>query len=72
MCCSDWKQLFDRATVRHLEYWHSDHRPLLVDIVSQGDIAVRGDIRKKGHFHFEACWVDKEDCKIVVIEGWGN
>ncbi|KAK3199818.1 hypothetical protein Dsin_023233 [Dipteronia sinensis] len=39
VCCIDWRQLFPRASVKHLEFWHYDHRALLLDITGIPDSA---------------------------------
>ncbi|KAK2642450.1 hypothetical protein Ddye_024213 [Dipteronia dyeriana] len=70
VCDSEWYQLFPRASIYHLEYWHSDHRPHWIEFSGlSGNFCNRNFLN---HFHFAACWVEKEDCRRLIEECWGS
>ncbi|KAK3204446.1 hypothetical protein Dsin_018492 [Dipteronia sinensis] len=59
-----WKLLFPHFTVFHLDYWRSDHRPILLEFSNHS--VVLGNVRKKRRFHFEECWMDNQDCRDLI------
>ncbi|KAK3198221.1 hypothetical protein Dsin_021636 [Dipteronia sinensis] len=62
----DSKCLFPNSCVRHLDYWSSDHRPILAEILT-ANASIGGKRPKRcGRFHFEMCWADKEECHSLV------
>ena len=62
----EWTTIFPSARVFHLEYWRSDHRPLL--LASDGE-KERPTPRKSSRFFFEeAC--DEEECGTIIREAW--
>jgi hypothetical protein len=62
-----WIQMHDKATIIHLEYNHSDHRPLLLD--TDYYIVNSGPINPKNR-SFEARWLKEEGFFEVVQEKW--
>ncbi|KAK3222021.1 hypothetical protein Dsin_009046 [Dipteronia sinensis] len=65
--CIDWRQLFPRASITHLEYWHFGHRAFLLDITSCFNMVDGLGSKRRRWFHFEACWAEKVDCRNLVI-----
>ncbi|KAK2641478.1 hypothetical protein Ddye_023241 [Dipteronia dyeriana] len=70
ICNVEWIQLFPQATVNRLEYWHSDHRPLMIDLGGGINPSLNWSIGRRKRFHFEACWVDKIECHNLVEKHW--
>jgi hypothetical protein len=62
-----WRQMQDKAAVIHLEYNHSDHRPLLLD--TEYYPASSATITTK-HLNFEAKWLKEENFSEVVEKAW--
>ena len=49
-----WKDLFPNSKVKHLEYWRSNHRPVLMEVLEQKCGLLAGGRRRK-RFYFEEC-----------------
>jgi hypothetical protein len=70
-CNSGWKNIFPSFVVHHIEYWGSDHRPLLLAIQKSGSHDGSGGfVRKRKRFFFKECWGDDEECKEIVHSVW--
>ncbi|KAK3198916.1 hypothetical protein Dsin_022331 [Dipteronia sinensis] len=61
-----WHQMFPNSFVQHLGYWKSDHRPILVEILTASDQYLVVGERRRRRFHFEACWADCEECDVLA------
>ena len=66
----EWGMLFSNSFIRHLNFNFSDHRPLLVEVLNVELMLDRGVIRGWRRFHFESCWVEREDCHRLVSQNW--
>uniref|UniRef100_A0A803PZ98 Reverse transcriptase domain-containing protein n=1 Tax=Cannabis sativa TaxID=3483 RepID=A0A803PZ98_CANSA len=69
LCNSAWNKNFKQNTVSLLNWWNSDHRPLLL----QAQLKDKGEVFKKkwGHrFHFEQAWADNEECLKIIKDIW--
>ncbi|KAK3226094.1 hypothetical protein Dsin_005956 [Dipteronia sinensis] len=62
--------LLPNSRVHHLDYWHSDHRPLLVEALTEADSVMDGDRCKQRSFHFESCWANLSDCRDLITRNW--
>ncbi|KAK3198138.1 hypothetical protein Dsin_021553 [Dipteronia sinensis] len=65
LCNRPWRNLFPHSVIMHLDFWGSDHRPLL--LTSDTGQTPCGQGRR---FFFEECWIDDEGCKEVVSSTW--
>ncbi|KAL5777196.1 hypothetical protein ACOSP7_010122 [Xanthoceras sorbifolium] len=70
----DWRLSFPNTEVVHLEYWGSDHRPLLLycggsPCSQRIGRAVHGSRRSR--FHFEECWIGYSECSSLIQKNWG-
>lgn len=63
-----WKRLFPRAAVYHLDFWRSDHRPILLDLMDQSRDDIEGSRRRR--FFFEECWIDNNECRDLISKEW--
>ncbi|KAL5819223.1 hypothetical protein ACOSQ4_023065 [Xanthoceras sorbifolium] len=71
VCNVEWLDLFPSSSVDHLDYWRSDHRPLLVNILSSLS-ANTGPTRGPRRFMFEECWASEEGCAAIIEQNWCN
>ncbi|KAK3222272.1 hypothetical protein Dsin_009297 [Dipteronia sinensis] len=71
LCNYQWKEIFKDTTVSHLEFWKSDHRPILIDINPMNNqcAPVVGNRRR---FHFEESLADSKDCVALIGSLWGK
>ncbi|XP_013628140.1 PREDICTED: uncharacterized protein LOC106334401 [Brassica oleracea var. oleracea] len=51
------------AAVKYLRLWGSDHRPVLAHVLMK-------PVRRKKKFKFDKRWLDNEELKQVILEGW--
>ncbi|XP_071926179.1 uncharacterized protein [Coffea arabica] len=56
---NDWSQSFDKATVKHIDNFGSDHSMLLIDSIPLKE-------RRKKHFFFDKRWLKKEGVEQVI------
>ncbi|KAL5782492.1 hypothetical protein ACOSP7_007521 [Xanthoceras sorbifolium] len=64
-------QLFPGSSVQHLEFWQSDHRPLLIHICDRL-VQNFGNPSQSRRFHFEEWWASDPDCEDIVKRLWGG
>ncbi|XP_062080800.1 uncharacterized protein LOC133785597 [Humulus lupulus] len=66
----EWLNCFPGARVIVLDWFCSDHRPLLVcfDSLSSGDKC--GLKKRNTRFHFEEAWCEEDQCNHIVRECW--
>ncbi|KAL5808585.1 hypothetical protein ACOSQ3_029276 [Xanthoceras sorbifolium] len=68
----EWRLLFPNSVVTHLEFWGSDHRPILLDCGSNILLQGLGSRGQRHRFHFEDCWLDSSDCGDIIQQNWGT
>ena len=71
-CNPGWKHLFPFASIRHLEFGGSDHRPIILDISDGPGGRGTGTTQRIRKFFFEECWVDDSECQEIVESSWDN
>uniref|UniRef100_A0A803PMU7 Reverse transcriptase domain-containing protein n=1 Tax=Cannabis sativa TaxID=3483 RepID=A0A803PMU7_CANSA len=71
LCNSGWNKHFKKNKVSLLNWWNSDHRPLLLH-AQHTDTG--GTFTKKwgNRFHFEQAWADNEACQKIIKDIWGQ
>jgi hypothetical protein len=62
-----WINLFDTAAIIHLEYNHSDHRPIMLD--TEYYVPSPESINRSTR-NFEAKWLKEEGFNDVVVQQW--
>jgi hypothetical protein len=62
-----WIQMHDKATLLHLEYNHSNHHPLRMDMKYY--VAPPASVSQKQH-NFEAKWLREEGFSEIVEDSW--
>ena len=60
---ADWHEKFLHSTVKYMRLWGSDHRPILADILVK-------PMRRSKNFKFDKRWLDNEELRQVILEGW--
>ncbi|XP_048615701.1 uncharacterized protein LOC125588412 [Brassica napus] len=60
---ADWHEKFPHSNVKYLRLWGSDHRPILVDILTK-------PTRRSMKFKFDRRWLDNEELRQIILEGW--
>ncbi|KAK0599131.1 hypothetical protein LWI29_002648 [Acer saccharum] len=65
VCNTEWQQRFPCASINHLDFWKSDHRPIVLDIVDSV-VSCKG-VRR---FHYELCWSEKAECSELIKNMW--
>ncbi|KAL5773581.1 hypothetical protein ACOSQ2_013505 [Xanthoceras sorbifolium] len=70
VCSRDWLSLFPASYVQHLDFWKSDHCPILLHIAVQVLLHTGGGRRNR--FHFEESWVGLAECEEIVKNNWGD
>ncbi|KAF4386854.1 hypothetical protein F8388_006809 [Cannabis sativa] len=72
LCNEEWLRNFNGADVSVLDWWGSDHRPLVVDIPIENDRLRCGQVKRKNRFHFEEAWCEEPECAEIVERVWDN
>ncbi|KAL5546661.1 hypothetical protein UlMin_006348 [Ulmus minor] len=67
---SGWLDRFPNSIVHHLRLWGSDHRPLLIEVLKDGEVSSLGKPLHIGRFHFEEAWADEPECRDTILEHW--
>ncbi|KAL5564572.1 hypothetical protein UlMin_027736 [Ulmus minor] len=62
--------MFPNSIVHHLRLWGSDHRPLLVKILKDGEVSSLGNRLRRSCFHFEETWADELGYKDIILKHW--
>jgi hypothetical protein len=62
-----WINLHDTSAIIHLEYNHSDHRPIMLD--TKYYVPSPGSINQSTR-SFEAKWLKEEGFNDVVVQQW--
>ncbi|KAL5564766.1 hypothetical protein UlMin_027930 [Ulmus minor] len=50
--------------------WGSDHRPLLIEVLKDGEASSLGRPLRRGRFHFEEAWADEPECRDTILKHW--
>ncbi|KAL5562724.1 hypothetical protein UlMin_032471 [Ulmus minor] len=67
---SGWSDMFPNSIVHHLGLWGSDHRPLLIEVLKEGEVSSLGKSLRRGRFHFEEAWADEPECRDTILKHW--
>lgn len=65
LCCSEWRLVYPAATVRHLGHAHSEHCPVLMDLL--GVEATRLGERP---FKFQTTWLLHAEFQSMTEREW--
>ncbi|KAK2652653.1 hypothetical protein Ddye_012509 [Dipteronia dyeriana] len=70
LCNKDWSDLFPYSVVRHLDFWNSDHRPLVLECADKPTNDNSGRSKLGRVFFFKECWGDDIECKRIIEGIW--
>ncbi|KAL5758730.1 hypothetical protein ACOSP7_021341 [Xanthoceras sorbifolium] len=70
LCDMGWRALFPYATVSHIDFWGSDHCPVLISGVCKSASNDYGNKNWFSRFFFEEAWIGEADCKPLVASAW--
>ncbi|KAL5555386.1 hypothetical protein UlMin_037622 [Ulmus minor] len=62
--------MFPNSIVHLLRLWGSDHRPLLIEVLKEGEVSSLGKSLRRGRFHFEEAWADEPECRDTILKHW--
>ncbi|KAL5804637.1 hypothetical protein ACOSQ3_031437 [Xanthoceras sorbifolium] len=71
VCSRSWLSFFPGSHVQHLDFWKSDHRPILLHIAVQGLASPNVGSGRRSRFHFEESWVGLAECDQIIKNNWG-
>ncbi|KAK2635480.1 hypothetical protein Ddye_030272 [Dipteronia dyeriana] len=72
VCNYQWRDIFTGATVSHLEFWKSDHCPIMLDSTPYRALFTRTSLGHRRRFHFEECWARSEGYVNIVRKSGVN
>uniref|UniRef100_A0A803P8Z3 RNase H type-1 domain-containing protein n=1 Tax=Cannabis sativa TaxID=3483 RepID=A0A803P8Z3_CANSA len=65
-----WDSSFHLPTVEHLDYYHSDHRAIVVSFSFGAAVDPQG--KSKGCFRFEKLWLADPESADIISQSWFN
>ncbi|KAL5772715.1 hypothetical protein ACOSP7_012328 [Xanthoceras sorbifolium] len=66
VCNLNWNNLFPFPSVKHLSYWRSNHRPVMLEVLDSPMLNNSPSAKRNRRFHFETCSAEAKDCKAVI------
>lgn len=69
MANEEWLKCFPNNVLTHLDFFHSDHRALLLCCEDTNGLS-SGYKRKRSRFRFENMWVEEPGCKEIIEANW--
>ncbi|KAK3211754.1 hypothetical protein Dsin_016460 [Dipteronia sinensis] len=68
ICNKEWDNLYSKSTIHHLDFWGSNHRPLLLKAKGVENQGIQGNfVQKRRRFYFEECWVNEEEFLSNIV-----
>uniref|UniRef100_A0A803NG99 Reverse transcriptase domain-containing protein n=1 Tax=Cannabis sativa TaxID=3483 RepID=A0A803NG99_CANSA len=66
-----WMDHFPQPTVTHLDYYGSDHRALLIEVVFSSQHDQPSSLQKRrSRFRFEEIWLKEAECSDIILSSW--
>ncbi|KAF4349574.1 hypothetical protein G4B88_017073 [Cannabis sativa] len=66
-----WTEMFPINTLTHLDYYHSDHRALIVNMQERTDNSLK-IMRKRPRFRFENMSAKEFECQSIIKDNWSS
>ncbi|KAM6582619.1 hypothetical protein CsatB_009621 [Cannabis sativa] len=67
---SEWEESIPLAGLTHLDFFGSDHRPLLLTIGDLPEVGNSSFSHKRKRFRYEAMWSIDPECHQIVSSSW--
>lgn len=67
-----WYDCYPETVVKHLDFWCSNHRPILVSFKGMGGGERYGKKKRSSRFYFEHIWSQDLDYGEVISSNWNN
>ncbi|KAK3192990.1 hypothetical protein Dsin_024300 [Dipteronia sinensis] len=64
LCNKGFRLICPRFVIRHMEFWGSDHRPLVIECPDAANMY--NQVKRGRRFFFEECWTEDTECKEIV------
>ncbi|KAL5555862.1 hypothetical protein UlMin_038098 [Ulmus minor] len=65
-----WLETFPIHKVKHLDFFCSDHRPILLAFGNNASGRKCGKVRRGSRFHFEHAWCEDPGCGDIINSSW--
>ncbi|KAL5560150.1 hypothetical protein UlMin_036361 [Ulmus minor] len=65
-----WLETFPTHKVKHLDFFCSDHRPILLTFGNNASGRKCGKVRRGSRFHFEHAWCEDPRCSDIINSSW--
>lgn len=70
VCNKEWLDYFPATKVSLLNWWCSDHRPLLINVQLADSNENNGRMRRNTRFHFEGAWCEEGEREKIIPDCW--
>ncbi|KAK3225835.1 hypothetical protein Dsin_005697 [Dipteronia sinensis] len=70
LCNESRRTMFPQFVVRHLDFWGSDHRPVVVEFTPNSQTRNYKMANRGKRFFFEECWLEEQECRDIVETVW--
>lgn len=68
----EWRMMYPTARIQSLEFFHSDHRPIVLELRGRNRVNKGYILTDQKRFTFEHMWVLDDDCAKMVELGWNK
>lgn len=69
MANETWLEWFPNNDLRHLDFYHSDHRALFLCLEDSSGLPTNNN-KKRSRFRFENMWIREPECNDIVASNW--
>ncbi|XP_073138442.1 uncharacterized protein [Henckelia pumila] len=66
----DWRMMYPTARIQSFEFYHSDHRPIVLELRGISGVNIVQIMSGQKLYTFEHMWVLDDDCSSMVAMGW--
>ncbi|KAL5565121.1 hypothetical protein UlMin_028285 [Ulmus minor] len=65
-----WLETFPTHKVKHLDFFCSDHRPILLTFGNNASGRKCGKVKRGSRFHFKHAWCEDPGCGDIINSSW--
>ncbi|KAL5550128.1 hypothetical protein UlMin_000304 [Ulmus minor] len=66
----DWLEAYPDYKVKHLDFFYSDHKPILLSFGNNASGKCCGRVKRISRFHFEHAWCEDPGCGDIINSNW--